>query len=185
MIALAEQLGAPVITTFKAKGQIGDDHPLAAGVLGRSGTPVASWVMNEADLLLVLGASFSNHTGIYTGHPIIQVDFDQLQLGKFHAVDVPGVGRGRRRRRARCAAALPDAAATRRPGGAARRALGDLARREGAAAPPTTAARGVNSASVFAAMERQIPDERRDRGRRRQPRVLVRALLRVPASTRC
>src|SRR5918912_424084 len=49
--ALAEQLGAPVITTFKAKGQIGDDHPLAAGVLGRSGTPVASWVMNEADLL--------------------------------------------------------------------------------------------------------------------------------------
>ena len=87
--ALAEQLGAPVITTFKAKGQIGDDHPLAAGVLGRSGTPVASWVMNEADLLLVLGASFSNHTGIYTGHPIIQVDFDQMQLGKFHAVDVP------------------------------------------------------------------------------------------------
>src|SRR4051794_30988247 len=69
--ALAEQLGAPVITTFKAKGQIGDDHPLAAGVLGRSGTPVASWVMNEADLLLVLGASFSNHTGIYAGHPII------------------------------------------------------------------------------------------------------------------
>src|SRR3954470_8957209 len=87
--ALAEQLGAPVITTFKAKGQIGDDHPLAAGVLGRSGTPVASWVMNEADLLLVLGASFSNHTGIYTGHPIIQVDIEARQLGKFHAVDVP------------------------------------------------------------------------------------------------
>ena len=87
--ALAEQLGAPVITTFKAKGQIGDDHPLAAGVLGRSGTPVASWVMNEADLLLVLGASFSNHTGIYAGHPIIQVDFDPMQLGKFHAVDCP------------------------------------------------------------------------------------------------
>src|SRR5262249_4202868 len=68
VIALAERLGAPVVTTFKAKGQIGDDHPLAAGVLGRSGTPVASWVMNEADLLLVLGASFSNHTGIYAGH---------------------------------------------------------------------------------------------------------------------
>jgi thiamine pyrophosphate-dependent acetolactate synthase large subunit-like protein len=61
--ALAEQLGAPVITTFKAKGQIGDEHPLACGVLGRSGTPVASWIMNEADLLVVLGASFSNHRG--------------------------------------------------------------------------------------------------------------------------
>src|SRR3954471_2166421 len=89
MIALAETLGAPVITTFKAKGQIPDDHPLACGVLGRSGTPVASWVMNEADLLLVFGASFANHTGIYPGHPIIQVDFDPMQLGKFHAVACP------------------------------------------------------------------------------------------------
>jgi pyruvate oxidase len=89
VITLAEQLAAPVLTTFKAKGQIADDHPLAAGVLGRSGTPVASWLMNEADLLLVFGASFSNHTGIYAGHPIIQVDNDPLQLGKFHPVAVP------------------------------------------------------------------------------------------------
>ena len=48
--------------------------------------------MNEADLLLVLGASFANHTGIYPGHPIIQVDLDPLQLGKFHPVTVPGAG---------------------------------------------------------------------------------------------
>ena len=46
-------------------------------------------LMNEADLLLVFGASFANHTGIYPGHPIIQVDFDPMQLGKFHAVAVP------------------------------------------------------------------------------------------------
>ena len=89
VIALAEQVAAPVLTTFKAKGQIPDEHPLAAGVLGRSGTPVASWLMNEADLLVVFGASFSNHTGIYAGHPIIQVDNDPLQLGKFHAVTAP------------------------------------------------------------------------------------------------
>ena len=89
VVALAETLGAPVLTTFKAKGQIADDHPLAAGVLGRSGTPVASWLMNEADLQLVLGASFSNHTGIYSGHPTIQVDSDPLQLGKFHPVTCP------------------------------------------------------------------------------------------------
>jgi pyruvate oxidase len=86
---LAERLGSPMITTFKAKGQVPDDHPLAAGVLGRSGTPVASWVMNEADLLIVLGASFANHTGIYPGHPTIQVDFDPMQLGKFHPVTCP------------------------------------------------------------------------------------------------
>ena len=56
VIRLAEPLNAPIITTFKAKGQVGDSHPLAAGVLGHSGTPVASWLMNEADLLLVLGS---------------------------------------------------------------------------------------------------------------------------------
>ena len=92
VIQLAEKLKAPVLTTFKAKGQIADDHALAAGVLGRSGTPVASWCMNEADLLLVFGASFSNHTGITPKKPIIQVDFDAMTLGKFHPVELPVLG---------------------------------------------------------------------------------------------
>ncbi|MDH3452448.1 MAG: thiamine pyrophosphate-binding protein, partial [Gammaproteobacteria bacterium] len=89
VIALAEKLSAPVLTTFKAKGQISDHHPLAAGVLGRSGTPVASWFMNECDLILAFGSSFSNHTGITPKRPIIQVDFDRMALGKFHSVAVP------------------------------------------------------------------------------------------------
>ncbi|MEO0607366.1 MAG: thiamine pyrophosphate-dependent enzyme [Pseudomonadota bacterium] len=92
VIALAETLGAPIATTFKAKGQIGDDHPLAAGVMGRSGTPIASWFMNEADLLLVFGASFSDHTGIYEGAPTIQVDTDPMRLAKRHPVTVPVMG---------------------------------------------------------------------------------------------
>jgi len=62
---------------------------LAAGVLGRSGTPIASWFMNECDLIIALGSSFSNHTGITPKRPIIQVDFDQMSLGKFHPVKVP------------------------------------------------------------------------------------------------
>ncbi|HON76647.1 MAG TPA: thiamine pyrophosphate-binding protein, partial [Dermatophilaceae bacterium] len=33
--ALADRLGAPVLTTFRAKGLLPDDHPLAGGVLGR------------------------------------------------------------------------------------------------------------------------------------------------------
>uniref|UniRef100_UPI0024A89435 thiamine pyrophosphate-binding protein n=1 Tax=Phaeodactylibacter xiamenensis TaxID=1524460 RepID=UPI0024A89435 len=82
----------PVLTTFKAKGQIADSHPLAAGVLGRSGTPVASWFMNECDLILALGSSFSNHTGITPKKPIIQVDFDPLAIAKFHKIDVPVYG---------------------------------------------------------------------------------------------
>ncbi|MEM7026224.1 MAG: thiamine pyrophosphate-binding protein, partial [Pseudomonadota bacterium] len=87
--ALAEHLGAPVLTTFKAKGLVPDSHPNAAGVLGRSGTPIASWFMNEADLIIALGASFSNHTGIEKSKEIIQVDYDRMQLGKFHPVALP------------------------------------------------------------------------------------------------
>ncbi|NNF65392.1 MAG: Rieske 2Fe-2S domain-containing protein [Acidimicrobiia bacterium] len=89
IIALAEHLDAPIITTFKAKGAVPDDHALACGVLGRSGTPVASSMMGHSDCLLVLGASFSNHTGISKNKPTIQVDFDRMMLGKFHEVDVP------------------------------------------------------------------------------------------------
>ncbi|MEJ6389164.1 thiamine pyrophosphate-binding protein [Gymnodinialimonas ulvae] len=89
IIALAEILGAPVVTTFKGKGLIPDSHPNAAGVLGRSGTPIASWFMNECDLQIVLGASFSNHTGVDRGKPTIQVDFERMQLGKFHPVTLP------------------------------------------------------------------------------------------------
>jgi thiamine pyrophosphate-dependent acetolactate synthase large subunit-like protein/nitrite reductase/ring-hydroxylating ferredoxin subunit len=66
IIGFAEKLGLPVMTTFKAKGLIPDDHPNAGGVLGRSGTPIASWFMNEADLIIALGTSFSNHTGTFT-----------------------------------------------------------------------------------------------------------------------
>lgn len=88
IIAYAESLNCPVITTFKGKGLIPDSHPLGCGVLGRSGTPIASWFMNESDVLLVFGASFSNHTGITPKKPIIQVDFDPMALSKFHKVDV-------------------------------------------------------------------------------------------------
>ena len=89
VIALAEKLNAPVLTTFKGKGQIADAHPLAAGVLGRSGTPIASWFMNECDLILAFGSSFSTHTGITEKRPVIQVDFEQMALGKFHSVTLP------------------------------------------------------------------------------------------------
>ncbi|MDA1061618.1 MAG: hypothetical protein O2895_01695, partial [Chloroflexi bacterium] len=87
--AFAESIGAPIVTTFKAKGLISDHHELAGGVLGRSGTPVASWLMNESDLIVAFGVSFSNHTGIADYKPIVQVDFDPMALGRFHAVSVP------------------------------------------------------------------------------------------------
>src|SRR4051795_8445093 len=90
--ALAERLGAPVLTTFKAKGLVPDTHPLGAGVLGRSGTPVASWLMNEADLLVVVGASFSNHTGIAPWQRIVQIDDTPTAIGRFDAVTADLLG---------------------------------------------------------------------------------------------
>jgi pyruvate oxidase len=158
VIALAERLQAPVITTFKAKGQIPDDHPLACGVLGRSGTPVASWFMNESDLLLVLGASFSNHTGIYPGKPIIQVDFDPLQLGKFHPVAVPvwgeiGVTVAALAERV---GAPPADRADQRPELAERWAIW---RAEKASRARDDRGGGVNSAVVFEALGRAAPQD--------------------------
>jgi thiamine pyrophosphate-dependent acetolactate synthase large subunit-like protein len=89
IVAFAERIQAPIISTFKAKGIVPDSHPLACGVLGRSGIPVASIMMGKADLLLVFGASFSKHTGIAEYIPTIQVDRDPMILGKFHPVSVP------------------------------------------------------------------------------------------------
>ena len=89
IVDLAEKLNIPVITTFKAKGLISDAHPLACGVVGRSGTPVSGWFMSQSDLLIVFGASFSQHTGILKDRPIIQVDRDRMALGKFHPVTTP------------------------------------------------------------------------------------------------
>ena len=48
--------------------------------------------MNEADLLIVLGASFSDHTGIEPSKPIIQIDRDPMMLAKRHPVTLPVMG---------------------------------------------------------------------------------------------
>ncbi len=157
VVALAEQIGAPVATTFKAKGQISDHHRLGCGVLGRSGTPVASWFMNESDVLIVLGASFSNHTGIYAGKPIVQVDFDPMALGRFHPVEVPVLGHVGVTARL-LAAALPavPAGLDQRPEVAERWAIW---REEQARRRLDDRGQGVNSAAVFDAMSALVPDD--------------------------
>ncbi|TFG52765.1 MAG: thiamine pyrophosphate-binding protein [Gemmatimonadales bacterium] len=157
VIALADQIHAPVITTFKGKGLIPDRHPLACGVLGRSGTPIASWFMNESDCLLVFGASFSNHTGITPKKPTIQVDFDPMALGKFHAVDVPvwgeiGVTAAILRNRLTRGTDRVD----QRPEVAARWALW---REEKAKREREHRGKGIGSAAVFAALNRKIPED--------------------------
>ncbi len=155
--ALAERFGAPVLTTFKAKGVISDHHELGAGVLGRSGTPVASWLMNECDLLVVWGASFSNHTGIAPYKPIVQVDDDPMALGRFHPVETPVLG-DVGVTATRLAAALPDtiAAVDQRPDVAERWTIW---RAEKQSRIGDDRGRGVGSAALFDALGRHIaPD---------------------------
>lgn len=154
LLALAERLNAPVLTTFRAKGLVADDHPLGAGVLGRSGTPVASWLMNESDLVIAVGASFSNHTGIAPYKPIIQIDDRLSSIGRFHAVAVPVVADA-----AAGLAALDRAATQARPvdqrGDVAAR--WSLWRAEKERRVADDRGQGVSAAAVFAALSKHLP----------------------------
>jgi pyruvate oxidase len=44
---------------------------------------VASWLLNESDLLMLVGASSSDHTGIATYKPIVQIDDPPAVIGRF------------------------------------------------------------------------------------------------------
>ncbi len=156
VIALAERLGAAVATTFKGKGLIPDSHPYAAGVLGRSGTPIASWFMNECDLILTLGSSFSNHTGIAPYKPIIQVDFERMQLGRFHPVTQPVWGEIATFCQA-VSAQLPATPATDQREEIAERWR--IWREEKDSRLLDDRGEGINAASIFAALTRQCPDD--------------------------
>jgi thiamine pyrophosphate-dependent acetolactate synthase large subunit-like protein len=158
VVRLAERLGAPIATTFKAKGIVPDDHPLACGVLGRSGTPVASWIMNESDMLCVFGASFANHTGIASYKPIVQIDSDPDALGRFHPVTVPVLGdiavTARRLERELASDSVVTSAVDQRPDVATRRAIW---RQEKARRVTDNRGLGVSSAALFAALSEHVP----------------------------
>ncbi len=156
IVALAEALDCPVLTTFKAKGQIADSHPLGCGVLGRSGTPIASWFMNESDLLVVFGASFSNHTGITDYKPIIQVDYDPMALSRFHPVSVPvwgeiGVTAAAMREQ------LGETSAVSQRGEV--KARWAIWRDEKARRLEERGDRGIGSPALFASLTRVVPDD--------------------------
>jgi len=156
VIAFAERLCAPVLTTFKAKGLVPDTHPLGAGVLGRSGTPVASWLMNESDLIIAIGASFSNHTGIATYKPIIQIDDDPAAIGRFDPVGARLVGDAAATVAALDAATTTIATTDQRADVAERWAIW---RAEKARRVADDRGEGVSAAAVFDALSRHLPAE--------------------------
>ncbi|MFQ5921155.1 MAG: thiamine pyrophosphate-binding protein, partial [Nitrososphaerales archaeon] len=95
--ALAETLLIPVVTTFKGKGAFPENHPLALGPIGMHGHAEANKLIIESDVLLAIGARFSDRSvGRFDefgrGMKIIHIDIDPAEIGKNKAADVPVVG---------------------------------------------------------------------------------------------
>ena len=85
---LAELLSLPVAVSYTAKGIFPENHPLALGCLGFGSRPYARRFFQESDLILALGATFSEGTTMRFGHEIIperarivQIDTDPDELG--------------------------------------------------------------------------------------------------------
>jgi thiamine pyrophosphate-dependent acetolactate synthase large subunit-like protein len=113
--------------------------------------------MNEADALLVFGASFSNHTGIAPYKPIVQVDFDPMAIGRFHPVTVGVLGDVGVTARALLAALPPAADWADQRGDIASR--WELWRAEKARRVADDRGRGIGSAVVFEALSRLAPPD--------------------------
>ncbi|MFL1999446.1 MULTISPECIES: acetolactate synthase large subunit [unclassified Microbacterium] len=97
LLALAEATGAPVVTTLMARGAFPDSHPQQLGMPGMHGTVPAVLALQEADLLVSLGARFDDRvTGkaaLFAPHAqVVHVDIDPAEIGKIRAAEVPIVG---------------------------------------------------------------------------------------------
>ncbi|MEY4131179.1 MAG: hypothetical protein RLZZ31_1303 [Actinomycetota bacterium] len=97
LVALAELVDIPVVTTLMARGAIPDDHPLCLGMPGMHGNYTAVTAMQQSDLLISLGARFDDRvTGKLDAFApdakIIHVDIDPAELGKVRRPDVGIVG---------------------------------------------------------------------------------------------
>ncbi|MFK0071681.1 acetolactate synthase large subunit [Arthrobacter woluwensis] len=94
---LAELSGAPVVTTLMAKGAFPDSHPQHVGMPGMHGSVSAVTALQQADLLITLGARFDDRvTGVLkTFAPnakVIHADIDPAEISKNRTADVPIVG---------------------------------------------------------------------------------------------
>lgn len=88
----AERTQIPVANTLTAIGAMPASHPLALLMLGMHGSVCANNTVNEADVVLAIGARFDDRvTGAVNGFckhaKIIHVDFDAVELGKNKRVD--------------------------------------------------------------------------------------------------
>jgi tartronate-semialdehyde synthase len=89
LVAFAEYMGIPVITTYMAKGGLPEDHPLNAGMMGIQvgANSSGNEIFLESDVVLGVGCRFTDrHTGalpVYVGErKFIHLDVDPAEIGK-------------------------------------------------------------------------------------------------------
>jgi thiamine pyrophosphate-dependent acetolactate synthase large subunit-like protein len=91
LLRLAEKISAPIVTTFRAKGVIDEAHPLCAGIHGGLGSTTAAELVRKADLLVVIGASFSDLTQL-PQKKTVQIDINMKMIAKKYPVNVGLLG---------------------------------------------------------------------------------------------
>lgn len=94
VIALAEALNAPIVTSPGHGDAVPFGHRLNAGQMGPRGNVVASRLVREADIILALGtrigfnATFYSYDNINKDAAIIQVELDPAAIGRFFPVEI-------------------------------------------------------------------------------------------------
>jgi len=91
LLQLAEKISAPIVTTFKAKGIIDEDHELYAGSHGTIASTAAAELVSKSDLLIVVGSSFSELTQI-PEKKTVQIDINPMMIAKTYPVEVGLLG---------------------------------------------------------------------------------------------
>ncbi|MDR7438314.1 MAG: biosynthetic-type acetolactate synthase large subunit [Armatimonadota bacterium] len=98
---LARRCRIPVTVTLMGKGAFDETDPLCLGMLGMHGTAYANYAINEADLVIAVGARFDDRvTGRlkdFCPHArFIHIDIDPSEIGKNKPAHIPIVGDARR-----------------------------------------------------------------------------------------
>ncbi|MCQ2500090.1 MAG: biosynthetic-type acetolactate synthase large subunit [Lachnospiraceae bacterium] len=94
---LAERIQAPVCDSLMGKGVFAGTHELYTGMLGMHGTKTSNLAMSRCDLLIVLGARFSDrcagNTQLFAKQAkILQIDVDAAEVNKNVLVDASLIG---------------------------------------------------------------------------------------------
>jgi len=91
LLNLAQKISAPIVTTFRAKGVIDEDAALCVGGHGTIASTAAAELVRKADLLIVVGSSFSELTQLPEKRTV-QIDINPMMIAKTYPVEVGLLG---------------------------------------------------------------------------------------------